>query len=505
MSTTASMNPLSMKGGKEGGKGAAAEPFNMILSRPAAPRFNAPFKIGDRTADFRRLFAFWIDIVEDTDISSKRDPSIMLRMMRDPQIYACHNIRTLATSSLPWTVEPADGQPASEMYANLVTQMFEKIKPSFPDFIKMVLMSRPMGLSVTELVWNISDNLSIFPFRAVPSHKDRYVFDLDGELCIRSPIDLFWGERVPDRTFLTQTFDAMPGSFNDPAEEGRIFFGFGLNDVLYPTYFAKQIILRQDLRYLERFGNPIRKGRYPRKNEQGREAIQKMLDQLCHDQVMLFPSDDGYEVDLVEASGGGHRLFQDLIDYMDRQTSKAYLGSTLLLDIGDVGSYSLGRVHERTTFGRVAEFDHNATAGLFNGTLIPWIFELNQWPKEAMPTFRFTMKESHDITELMESLRLAQAMGYQVSAEMITESTGIRAARPGETILQFLPDQNATGGMKVTQQGGEADLTTLKGQLSILAEANKQPPGWLEMRKRVDAMENAMLMQRVNALQQRTA
>ena len=474
----------------------------MILSRPEAPRFGAPFKVGDRTADFRRLFAFWIDIVEDTDISSRKDPSIMLRMMRDPQIYACHNIRTLATSSLPWTVEPADEQPASRMYGDMTKQMLEKIKPSFPDFIKMVLMSRPMGLSVTELVWNISDNLNLYPHRAYPVHKDRFVFDLDGNLCLRSPIDLFWGERTPDRTFLTQTFDAMPGSFLDPQEEGRIFFGFGLNDVLYPTYFAKQIVLRQDLRYLERFGNPIRKGRYPRKNEQGRAAIQQLLDQLANDQIMLFPSDDGYDAELIEASGGGHRLFQDLIDYMDRQTSKVYLGSTLLLDIGDVGSYSLGRVHERTTFGRVAEYDHNSVAGLINGYLIPWIFELNQWPKEAMPTFRFTMKESHDITELMESLRLAQAMGFKVSAEMITESSGIRKARPGETILEFLPDQNATGGTQINQQGEGADLRTQAGQQGILAEASRQPAEWMTLRRRIESLENALLVQRVQALRQ---
>jgi phage gp29-like protein len=433
--------------------------FSMTLSRPRVSRWEAPQTIGRRVADFKRFFAFWIDIVEDADISTARDKNIHVKMMRDPQMYACFNIRAYATASLPWVVSPAGEDNQAREFAHKVTKMF-KAMPNFPALIKNILLSVPMGLSIQEVVWWYNDNLEIIPWKLFPVHKDRFVFDLDGNLAIRSPVDVFWGEAVPEYTFIPHVSDQLPGSFYAPGEEARLFYGFGLNDVLYPTWLAKQILLRMDLRYLERFANPYRIGRYPRKNEQARAAVQSLVDDLSNDQVLLFPSDEGYDIEVSEVGQGGHASFQTILDYCDRQISKVYLGSTLLLDIGDVGSYSLGRVHERTTFGRIAEYDHNAVAGFFNNFLIPWIFELNSWPMKARPKFEFTMKESQDASEMIEALRVLQSMGFPVSAEMITEQTGFRQAEEGESILEMGMDEEGN-----PQVGGALATSTGRQQL----------------------------------------
>ena len=446
--------------------------------------------MGRRVADFRRFFAFWIDLVEDVDLAASKDPNIHVKMMRDPQIYACFQIRAYATASLPWAIVPAIDDDIGKSYAKRVEGMFQEM-PNLPSVIKNILLSVPMGLSIQEVVWWYKDDLTIYPYRLWPVHKDRFVFDLDGRLALRSPVDVFWGESVPDYTFMPHVSDQLPGSFYTPYEEARQFFGFGLNDVLYPTWMAKQIILRMDLRYLERFANAYRIGRYPRRNEEGRERIQQLFDDLMRDQVLLFPSDEGYDLDIVELSQGGHSSFQSMLDYLDRQISKAYLGSTLLLDIGDVGSYSLGRVHERTTFGRIAEYDHNAVASTFNNYLIPWIFALNAWPKKYIPRFEFTMKESQNINELVESLRVLQSMGFRVSAEMITEQTGFREAREGEHILTFEPQED--GNLSVQQQAGEHDLTSPEGRQAMIQDAASQSKELRELMKRLDRIEYLLL------------
>lgn len=465
---------------------------NFILERSKAPRIRAPFRIGARTADFRRMLAFWIDLVEDPDITARRDPMIHLRMMRDPQIYACFMIRSLATASLPTAIIARNDTQEAKMYQTRVEKIFNNI-PNFPRVTKNMLTAVPQGLSIQEVLWTIDENLWTVPHNLFPVHKDRFVADLDGNLALRSPLDMFWGEAVPPRTFIPHTFDQLPGSFMDPEEEGRIIFGLGLHDVLYPTWFAKQIILRMDLRYLERFGNPTRIGKYPRKNNESREALRQLIDDLSHEQIALFPSDEGYELEHYEAAGGGHRGFQDLIDYFDRQFSKAYLGSTLLLDIGDVGSYSLGRIHERTTFGRVAEYDHAAIASTFNTYLIPWLFELNNWPKAFMPSFAFTMKESQDIAEVIEALRVLQTMGYSVSAEMVSEQTGFRKPREGETILSVMTNEEGAVS-SVDQRGGQFDLLSPRGR-GKLVEATTQAigPQLMQLRKQLENLQGQML------------
>jgi len=453
-----------------------SQPFSLILNRPRAPRWGAPFKVGDRTADFRRLFAFWIDLVEDPDISSRRDPNIHVRMMRDPQIYAAFTVRALATASLPWHVKPTGDTPEALGYAKKISSMLETL-PNFAKILKNIMLAIPMGMSVNEVVWMMNGGLEVAPHDLYPVHKDRFVFDLDGNLAIRSPVDIFWGEAVPKRTFIRHTFDQLPGSFLSPLDEARLLFGFGLNDVLYPTWFAKQIILRMDLRYLERFGTPTRVGRYPRRNIQARDALEELINDLARDQVALFPSDEGYDLDFLEASGGGHTAFSGMIQYFDRLISKAYLGSTLLLETsggggrggGGAGSYSLGRIQERSTFGRIVEYDHQGVASLLNKSLIQWVFELNGWPPQYMPSFEFTRKESHDINELIEALRVAQSMGFVVTAEMLTEQTGFRAAKKGETILQVdagTGEVNQTAGIDILGQKARQGFVDQMGGLS---------------------------------------
>ncbi len=496
MSSQALANPLSQRGPAP----TLGETFNLTLDRPRAPRWGAPFKIGDRTADFRRFFAFWIDIVEDVDISARRDPNAHIKMMRDPQIYACHTIRALATASLPWTIIPANDEPESKMYSAQVEKMLRAM-PNWSQVVKNIMLAVPMGLSINEIVWNIGSQGTVYPYRAFPVHKDRFVFDLDGNLAIRSPVDVFWGERVPDWTFVPHVFDQVPGSFSSPLEEARLFFGFGLNDVLYPTWFAKQILMRMDLRYLERFANAIRVGRYPRRNEQGRQEIQRLFDDMMNEGMVLFPSDEGYDFKLEEASQGGHNSFQQILDYLDRQISKAYLGSTLLLDIGDVGSYSLGRVHERTTFGRIAEFDHHAVSSTVNTYIIPWIFELNSWPKRFMPRHTFTLKESHNINELIEALRIAQSMGYRISSEMVEEATGFRQARDDETILQVNPMDNGGQG-SVTQISGTQDMLSPQGRQQAIQQSEVSPSDMRLLRGQLERVENLLLQKQVQTTRQ---
>jgi phage gp29-like protein len=435
-------------------------------------------------------------VVEDVDLAASRDPNIHVKMMRDPQIYACFQIRAYATASLPWAIIPKEDSQEGKDYANRAETMLREL-PSFPSIIKNILLSVPMGLSIQEVVWWYKDDLTIVPHRLWPVHKDRFVFDLDGRLALRSPIDVFWGESVPEYTFIPHVSDQLPGSFYAPHEEARQFYGFGLNDVLYPTWMAKQIIMRMDLRYLERFANAYRVGRYPRRNVQGRDEVRQLFDDLMRDQVLLFPSDEGYDIELQEASQAGHASFQGMMDYLDRQISKAYLGSTLLLDIGDVGSYSLGRVHERTTFGRIAEYDHNAVASTFNEFLLPWIFELNGWPKQYVPRFEFTMKESQDINELIEALRVLQSMGFQVSAEMVTEQTGFRQAREGENILTFQTGEE--GQMQVQQTSGEQDILSPEGRQSLVA-STPLSKGLREILGRLERIELKMLQQQLNRL-----
>lgn len=439
-----------------------ASPIQIIMKRNRQPRYQAHAAMNQRIGGFDRLLGFYLDLVEDHDLAAQQDPQVYDRMLRDAHYNACLQIRMLATASLPMSFVPVDQSAEAAEYAENLSKILTGRNGLLhsTNFLSSVMQAIPNGLSVTELIYaNDPINKWMYPAKAFPSHKDRYVFDLDGHLCLRSPNDVFFGEWLPERRFIPHVFSPMPGSFNSPEDEARIYYGFGLNQVIYPWFIWKQLTLNMDFRFLDRFGNPTLVGRFPRKNAAGRDKVMNLMEYLTNNGKMVWPSDDGYDIDLFEANGTGHQNFMALLEYLDKQMSQAVLGSTLLLDQGDVGSYALGKVHQQTTFGRIAEYDRRNLEDTLNATMVRWIMELNHWPMEKCPTLIFQQKETEDTFQVIESLKLLQEMGFEITAEMVSEKTGFRQPRPGETILTFDP----LGAM-----GGEGGFKQLNGKDSPL-------------------------------------
>lgn len=427
------------------------DPIALSVTRPRASRVMAGYDMGSRIAGFGRHFGFYLDLVEDSDVAARQDPAVYERMQRDAHYYACLQIRGLATASLPITMVPADQQPKATFYA---TEILDGLTGRdgmrhFTQFLLAIMQAIPQGLSVTEVVYKINKKLQVMPSMAFAEMKDRFVFDLDGNLCIRSPVDIFYGERVPDRVFVRHTFNPNGGSYFNPDDEARSFFGTGMNSIIYPWFIWKQLTLNMKFRYLDRFGSPTIIGRFPRKNAIGREQIMQMMNYLHTNGKMVWPSDDGYDVEFQEVGSTGDDKFQATIDYIDRQVSQAVLGSTLLLDQGDVGSYALGEVHERTTFGRISAFDRRAVEDTLNNGLIRWLMQLNHWNEDMSPSLSFQIKEQTELATTIEALQTLQGMGFQISAELVTEKTGFRQPRPGETILMFDPMGAAGGSQQI--------------------------------------------------------
>lgn len=420
------------------------ESLVVTIHRPTADRVRAGWIMrqqtgrSERIADYRRLFAFYYDLVEQEDFALKKDPRAHDRMMRDGQIFSATRIRQLATASRGVSIAPTKTTGDARKYSDLISDMFDKIE-RMPEVLLNMLDSIPRGLSVQEIEWELGDDLIFRPRRLYPVHPSRVAFDLRNNLVLRSPIDIFWGEKLPPFTFVTHTFDPEPGDWQVPQEESRIVFGHGLLDRAYPWWLWKSILMRMRLRNLERTASGALVGRYPWKNQEALGKLMEAMNAFDTNSKLAWPSDAGFEIDLLKQDTTPSEAFEKIIRYIDEQLSKMFLGSTLLLDVGSIGSYAMSEVHERTTFGRVVAHDAQSLISTIKLQLIGFIFAMNNWPPEMMPEPHLKSGPRWSLTEVVNAMDKLIAMGFPVSWKVISEETGIREPGPGESVLKLKP------------------------------------------------------------------
>jgi phage gp29-like protein len=399
-------------------------------------RPSRPFAIGDRSAHFDTLFGHYIDVVHDPSRAKQRDPDVHNRMRQDLQILGCLNVRKLATIQLRREWTPANETPEAKMVACKFEKWFEQqYRPS--ETLSNFLDAMLDGISIQEAVWTLNeDDYSFGIKRMFPTYKDRFVFSKDGQLAMKTRHNLFYGELVHPWQFIKHVYNVSGGGFNSPMDEGRLYWGQGLEDHIYPNYFFKTVVLNLYTRWLQRLSAGVLVARYPERNPEGKAIAIELLEAYQEDEELAFPSGDEWDVDIKEATRAPADTYLAFIEYIDRQISKAILGSTLIIDQGDVGSQSLGEVHERTTFGRVSEFDRVGLVETINTELVPPMGKLNHIPKQLWPKFNMPLDETSPASnQILEAFTILQGLGFDVSAEMISEKTGFRRPKPGETLL----------------------------------------------------------------------
>lgn len=411
--------------------------FVVGIRTPRATRPRAYYEgVGRRIFDTSRMFGPYIDLLEDQDFALRKDPLAYQRMMRDGQIRAAIRIRQLATSArrVEWIPFPAKFSLDAKHYAGMVGELWEKMKQK-NEAVLSILDAIPYGSSFCECVWKVGSDLRAYVERLVPLHKDRFVFSLDGQLAIRTPLEVFYGETVPPYTVVHHKYDPEPASYGDPEAEGRIYFGQGEFDRVYPWFTWKQVVLQLALRYTETLAYPNRVGRFPSRNPEAKAAISDLLSKMETSQFAVWPSDEGYDVDFLQAPTSGHQVIKDMLDYIDGQITKVILGSTLILDTGDKGSYALGTEQARHTFGAIAEHDARSLCDTLETTIGKWYMTMNHWDETLSPHATVAQGRATSLEDTVDVILSLIDRGYPISIETVSDISGIRPARPGETIL----------------------------------------------------------------------
>jgi len=340
---------------------------------------------------------------------------------KDLHYRAVLQTRKLAVAGLPWDVQPADESRAAKKAANLARQVLEAI--DLPDLLAQMLDAISKGYAVAEIVWQ-TDGPTWVPSAILPREAHWFRFDRETGRELRLDDGSPDGQKLPPYKFLCHTPKIMAG----------IPLMGGLARSALWAWVFKSYALRDWAAFAELYGQPIRVGKYgPAATREDIAVLKRAVFELGSDAGAVIPESMALEIVESGAKSASADLYQRLIEYLDRQVSKAVLGQTLTTDQGASGSLAQAKVHNEVRADLIRA-DARALASTLTGDLISPLIALNM-PEAPLPRLTLMVEEPEDMAALADQLAKLVPLGVPIPQAWVREKWGIPEAAPDEPVL----------------------------------------------------------------------
>lgn len=206
--------------------------------------------------------------------------------------------------------------------------------------------------------------------------------------------------------------------------------------VLGWTYAYKAYNTVDMQKFLEKYGLPLRLGKYPAGiGDKQRNELLKAVRNIGNDGAGVVPSN--MTIDFLQATASGKvDDFIGAIQYWERKQSIAILGGTLTSQAdGKSSTNALGNVHERET-RKIMLHDVAQIEPTINGQVVkPIVLTNGMFPPDRMPTFGYLTEETPDQAKLVDVLEKAASMGMEIDVEWAHKAVQIPRAGAGAKLL----------------------------------------------------------------------
>ena len=339
--------------------------------------------------------------------SQGRGISLYRDLLNDPHVKACTMSRKSGVVRKSWQLESAFSE-AENPNLKLIEDVFSSL--DLPKLIGEILNAPLFGFQPIEVVWQVSDGL-IVPAKVEAKPQEWFCFDKENNLRLKSQKSLYEGEIVPENKFLCPKHNP---TYQNPYGEKL------LASVFWPVTFKKGGI-KFWVSFTEKYGMPWAIGKIPRQTLEA-EAIRlrDSLENMVQDGVAVF--DDNCSIELVESGSKAQSadVYAQLVNFNNEEISKAILGQTLTTQIGQVGSYAVGKVHSAVR-DDILSSDIRLVESTLN-QLIAWIVGLN-YP--SSPAVKFVFKDEDTLkADLANRDKVLKDSGVNFTKEYFIKNYG---------------------------------------------------------------------------------
>jgi phage gp29-like protein len=394
---------------------------------------------------------------------------------KDLHYRAVLQTRKLAVAGLPWDVQPAEESRAAKKAAALTRQVLESI--DLPELMVQLLDALSKGYAVAEIVWQ-TDGPTWVPGAILPREAHWFRFDRETGRELRLFDGTPDGAELPPYKFICHTPRILAG----------IPLMGGLARSALWAWVFKSYALRDWAAFAELYGQPIRIGKYgPAATREDIAVLKRAVFELGSDAGAVIPESMALEIVESGAKSASADLYQRLIEYLDRQVSKAVLGQTLTTDQGSSGSLAQASVHNEVR-ADLMRADARALAATLTRDLIAPLIALNL-PDAPLPKFTLMVEEPEDMAALADQLAKLVPLGVPIPQRWVREKWGIPEAAQDEPVLgatatpQAPSDTTQQAAQRSMQSAhasaGESDPTPIDQMTDRMEQ--EAAPAWVEI------------------------
>lgn len=339
---------------------------------------------------------------------------------KDLHYHAVLQTRTLAVAGLPIDIQPWDDSAPAKKVAELVQDVLRE--SDLYHLVVHLMDAVAKGYAVAEIVWETSGS-TWYPRAILPREAHWFTFDRDTGRMLRLADGSAEGGEIPPYRMIVHA---------PPVAAGIPLLGGVARSALWAWVF-KSYALRDWARFCELFGQPIRVGKYHQGASPDDVAVLKQAAfSLGSDAAAVIPQEMVLELIESGSKSASADLYHKLIDYLDRQVSKAVLGQTMTTDDGS--SLAQARVHAEVR-ADILRADARSIAATLTRDLIAPIVRLNLGEDAPLPILTLRVEEPEDMTALADQVVKLTQVGMPIPQSWVREKFGIPEAAAEEPVL----------------------------------------------------------------------
>ena len=338
---------------------------------------------------------------------------------RDPHVSAVMANAKLNVAGMRWDIEPhieADAEKPTgrnDAIAKFVRHVLQNTG-YFPQHIYNLMDAVGKGFSVSEIIWQITDEGVIIK-EIINRPQRRFQFDaVDRSLKLRNLQEPYYGIPLPDKKFIVHRISAQ---WENP-------FGDALDQSLYWMWLFKKTVMKFWMQHLQVGASSIPIVKHPvGANDKFKAEALQIAEMIRNGAYGRIP--ENFEIIFAEAKNTVQNatVYNEFIRMVNDEIAKCVNGQTLTTEASSVtgtGTQALGNVHQGTQNARDLFRAHGIEATL-NSTLVKWLVDFNFGEVDGYPQFRFDLEAPEDLAGEAAIVKTLTDAGFEFDEQEISE------------------------------------------------------------------------------------
>ncbi|MDR3171177.1 MAG: DUF935 domain-containing protein [Treponema sp.] len=396
-----------------------------------------------------------LDIVRQGETPAEYLEIVQELEQRDAHYRSVLSTRKHAVEGLALFVQPASDAAVDQEIATAVEEDIIKHR-DIMDLRKNALDALGKGFAVNEIIWDTTGKRwkpKSFLFR----DPRWFAYEREtGDLRLREPLGMGLAPLEPFR-FIVHEPNLLAGP--------QITSGLSFTALFY--WLIKNYDITSWAAFADRFGYPVRLGKYGKKATQEDIAtLRRAVAAIGSDVGAVIP--DSMMIDIVESTttGTNAQVYQGLAEWVDKELSKLVLGQTASTEgtPGSLGNQQ-GQEEVRQDICRADALQLEQT--LNRDLVIPYV-NFNFGEQAVYPQIKTKLVESKNVAVIVDSVTKLVPLGLKVAKAEMLGILGLTAPGEDDDVLEA---QAYGGGMMELNSSRQVSLNAAEQDPAIAFEA----------------------------------